>query len=49
MVGTTLVSSRDLGESLEEEGKLGSSVGIEGEEGVTDIGVTEGEGKFKVT
>ena len=49
MVGTTLVSSGHSRGSLEEEGELGSRVGAELEEGVTNIGVIEDEGKFKVT
>ena len=44
MVGTTLVSSRHSRGSLEEEGELGSRVGIEGVKMVA-----KGQGKLKVT
>ena len=49
MIGNTLLASKCSGGSLEEVGELGPGIGIELEEGVTEIGITRDEGKFMVT
>ena len=49
VVWNTLVSSEHSSGSLEEECEIGSRVWTEGEEGMTNIVVIEGEEKFKVT